>query len=290
METKVYLDYVESGLKECCDKFFYDNSCVAKAAEYSLLNGGKRTRAIFVFLTRDMCGANWKKSLYRACGVEMIHCYSLIHDDLPCMDNDDVRRGKPSCHKAFDYATAMLAGDALAGCGLEVIANDDSLPDSLKIKAVQAAARAMGPKGMIYGQELDLEYEDKPADKETLTKIHRHKTGKMISLCGELGSLGCELTAEQKDALTLFFDNIGIVFQIIDDVLDVEGDAAQLGKPVGSDKENNKSTFVSLYGLEKSKEIAREMTARADSRLKAAFGEKADLLIEYTKYLLSRNK
>lgn len=290
METKVYLDYVESGLKECCDKFFYDNSCVAKAAEYSLLNGGKRTRAIFVFLTRDMCGTDWKKSLYRACGVEMIHCYSLIHDDLPCMDNDDVRRGKPSCHKAFDYATAMLAGDALAGCGLEVIANDDSLPDSMKIKAVQAAARAMGPKGMIYGQELDLEYEDKPADKETLTKIHRHKTGKMISLCGELGSLGCELTAEQKDALTLFFDNIGIVFQIIDDVLDVEGDAAQLGKPVGSDKENNKSTFVSLYGLEKSKEIAREMTARADSRLKAAFGEKADLLIEYTKYLLSRNK
>lgn len=290
METKVYLDYVESGLKECCDKFFYDNSCVAKAAEYSLLNGGKRTRAIFVFLTRDMCCADWKKSLYRACGVEMIHCYSLIHDDLPCMDNDDVRRGKPSCHKAFDYATAMLAGDALAGCGLEVIANDDSLPDSLKIKAVQAAARAMGPKGMIYGQELDLEYEDKPADKETLTKIHRHKTGKMISLCGELGSLGCELTAGQKDALTLFFDNIGIVFQIIDDVLDVEGDAAQLGKPVGSDKENNKSTFVSLYGLEKSKEIAREMTARADSRLKAAFGEKADLLIEYTKYLLSRNK
>ena len=290
MEIKVYLDYVESGLKECCDKFFYDNSCVAKAAEYSLLNGGKRTRAIFVFLTRDMCGVDWRKSLYRACGVEMIHCYSLIHDDLPCMDNDDVRRGKPSCHKAFDYATAMLAGDALAGCGLEVIANDDSLPDSLKIKAVQAAARAMGPKGMIYGQELDLEYEDKPADKETLTKIHRHKTGKMISLCGELGSLGCELTAGQKDALTLFFDNIGIVFQIIDDVLDVEGDAAQLGKPVGSDKENNKSTFVSLYGLEKSKEIAREMTARADSRLKAAFGEKADLLIEYTKYLLSRNK
>lgn len=93
METKVYLDYVENGLKECCDRFFYDNSCVAKAAEYSLLNGGKRTRAIFVFLTRDMCGADWKKSLYRACGVEMIHCYSLIHDDLPCMDNDDVQQG-----------------------------------------------------------------------------------------------------------------------------------------------------------------------------------------------------
>ena len=94
METKVYLDYVENGLKECCDRFFYDNSCVAKAAEYSLLNGGKRTRAIFVFLTRDMCGADWKKSLYRACGVEMIHCYSLIHDDLPCMDNDDVRTSR----------------------------------------------------------------------------------------------------------------------------------------------------------------------------------------------------
>ena len=289
-QIEKYCDVVNTELMKYIPEANDGQRDVTKAMRYSLSNGGKRLRPIFVLEFCRMCGGDVNKALPYACAIEYIHTYSLIHDDLPCMDNDDVRRGKPSCHKAFDYATAMLAGDALAGCGLEVIANDDSLPDSLKIKAVQAAARAMGPKGMIYGQELDLEYEDKPADKETLTKIHRHKTGKMISLCGELGSLGCELTAGQKDALTLFFDNIGIVFQIIDDVLDVEGDATQLGKPVGSDEENNKSTFVSLYGLEKSKEIAREMTARADSRLKAAFGEKADLLIEYTKYLLSRNK
>ena len=128
METKVYLDYVENGLEECCDKFFYDNSCVAKAAEYSLLNGGKRTRAIFVFLTRDMCGADWKKSLYRACGVEMIHCYSLIHDDLPCMDNDMYRRGQLTNHMVFGEANAVLAGDALLTFAPQIILKNSKNP------------------------------------------------------------------------------------------------------------------------------------------------------------------
>ena len=222
--------------------------------------------------------------------LEMIHTYSLIHDDLPCMDNDDLRRGKPSCHKAFGEATALLAGDALLGCGLEAVANDTALSDIAKIEAMKAFTRAMGPKGMIYGQELDLEYEDKKADKIVLDTIHRHKTGKMISLSGYLGSLDCDLNEEQKRAIRVFFNDIGLVFQIVDDILDVEGNVEELGKPIGSDADNNKSTFVSLYGLENSKSIAAEMTQEADNTLLKAFGDKAVPLVEYTSYLLNRKK
>lgn len=290
MDTKVYIDAIEKELSACCDEFFYAESSVTSAVRYSLLNAGKRIRAVLLFMTAEMCGKDWRKYLRLASAVEMIHCYSLIHDDLPCMDNDDMRRGKPSCHKAFGEATALLAGDALIGIGLETIANDKNISDNARIAAMKAITRAMGPMGMIYGQELDLEYEEKPADKEILNRIHRHKTGRMISLCGTLGCLDSDLTEQQKDALTLFFDNIGLVFQIVDDILDVEGDEAQLGKPVGSDAENNKSTFVTLYGMEQSKKIANDMTEQANNAIVNAFGEKSDSLIQYTAYLLNRRK
>ena len=290
MDTKVYLEAIEKELTLCCDRFFYDNSQVAQAARYSLLNAGKRIRAILLFLTAEMCNKNWKDYVKYACAVEMIHCYSLIHDDLPCMDNDDLRRGKPSCHKAFGESTALLAGDALIGLGVETIINDNSIADHIKIKAVKLLTKAMGPMGMIFGQELDLEHENKPASKEILNSIHKHKTGRMISLCGQLGSIDSELNCQQADALKLFFENVGLVFQIVDDILDVEGDQAQLGKPVGSDNDNNKSTFITLYGLEESKRIAAQLTEEANVKLKAAFGDKADMLIEYTSYLLNRKK
>ena len=290
MDTKVYLEAIEKELTLCCDRFFYDNSQVAQAARYSLLNAGKRIRAILLFLTAEMCNKNWKDYVKYACAVEMIHCYSLIHDDLPCMDNDDLRRGKPSCHKAFGESTALLAGDALIGLGVETIINDNSIADHTKIEAVRLLTKAMGPMGMIFGQELDLEHEDKPASKEILNAIHRHKTGRMISLCGQLGSIDSELNCQQADALKLFFENVGLVFQIVDDILDVEGDQAQLGKPVGSDNNNNKSTFITLYGLEESKRIASQLTEEANVKLKDAFGDKSDMLIEYTSYLLNRKK
>lgn len=290
MDINVYIDAIEKELSACCDEFFYAESSVTSAVRYSLLNAGKRIRAVLLFMTAEMCGKDWRKYLRLASAVEMIHCYSLIHDDLPCMDNDDMRRGKPSCHKAFGEATALLAGDALIGIGLETIANDKNISDNARITAMKAITRAMGPMGMIYGQELDLEYEEKPADKEILNRIHRHKTGRMISLCGTLGCLDSNLTEQQKDALTLFFDNIGLVFQIVDDILDVEGDEAQLGKPVGSDAENNKSTFVTLYGLEQSKKIANDMTEQANNAIFNSFGEKSDSLIQYTAYLLNRRK
>ncbi len=290
MNTQIYIDAIETELEKCCNEFFYADSRVADAAKYSLLKAGKRIRAVLMFLTAEMCGGNWQEKLRLASGVEMIHCYSLIHDDLPCMDNDDLRRGKPSCHKAFGEATALLAGDALLGCGLQAVANDTKTSDIAKIEAMKAFTAAMGPMGMIYGQELDLAYEDKKADKEILSRIHRHKTGRMISLSGYLGSLDCDINDKQKAALKLFFENIGLVFQIIDDILDVEGSVEELGKPIGSDSDNNKSTFVSLYGLENSKKIAREMTKEADDALMDAFGEKAVSLVEYTTYLLNRKK
>ena len=285
-----FLKKTEQELEKNCDKYFYNDSQVNAAARYSLLNAGKRARAMFIYLTAQMCGKNWEDYTDLACGVEMIHCYSLIHDDLPCMDNDDLRRGKPSCHKAFPENTALLAGDALIGCGIETVANSAKFCTEDKLKAVQMFCSAMGPKGMIYGQELDLKYEETPANKEQLATIHRNKTGQLISLCGKLGRLGCELTDEQHRAIDVFFANAGLVFQIVDDILDVESSEEELGKPIGSDAENGKSTFITLYGLENSKQQVKQLTEEANALLYGQFGENANPLINYTLTLAERKK
>lgn len=285
-----FLQKTEQELVKNCDLYFYQDSEVNKAARYSLLNAGKRVRAMLIYLTAQMCGKNWEDYTDLACGVEMIHCYSLIHDDLPCMDNDDLRRGKPSCHKAFSEDTALLAGDALIGCGIETVANSEKFNVQDKLKAVQLMCAAMGPKGMIYGQELDLKYETVAASKEQLAAIHRNKTGQLISLCGKLGSLGCELSDEQKHAIEVFFANTGLVFQIVDDILDVESSEEELGKPIGSDAENGKSTFITLYGLENSKEQVKQLTKQANDLLFSQFGEKSIAITEYTSDLAKRKK
>ena len=287
---KQFLQKTEEQLVVNCDKYFYSDSIVNNAARYSLLNAGKRVRAMFIYLTAQMCGKDWQQYADLACAVEMVHCYSLIHDDLPCMDDDDLRRGKPSCHKAFPENMALLAGDALIGCGIETIANspDFSLQD--RMKAIQLLCSAMGPKGMIYGQELDLKYETETANKEQLALIHKNKTGQLISLCGRLGSLDTELTEQQKAAIETFFANTGLVFQIVDDILDVESSEEELGKPIGSDAENGKSTFITLYGLEESKRKVEELTKEANTLLHSEFGEKAETLIAYTAELAKRKK
>ncbi len=290
MDKDAFLITLEERLEYCCDRYFYKGSVVGKAARYSLLGAGKRARATLIFLTRQMCGKGPEDILSLACAVEMVHCYSLIHDDLPCMDDDDLRRGKPSCHIAYGEANALLAGDALIGCAVQTISDDEKLSCAAKLEAISALCDAMGPMGMIYGQELDLIYENIQANKEELRTIHRNKTGKMISLCGVLGSLDVNLSDKQKNALNTFFENIGLAFQIVDDILDVEGDRKDLGKPVGSDIESNKSTFVSLYGLRESKKIASELSSEAEDKIKEAFGERADRLCRYAGYLLKRNK
>ena len=285
-----FLQKTEQQLVKNCDLYFYEDSQVNKAARYSLLNAGKRARAMMVYLTADMCGKDWTKYADLACGVEMVHCYSLIHDDLPCMDNDDLRRGKPSCHKAFQENIALLAGDALIGCGIETIANSKDFSELDRLKAIQVICAAMGPKGMIYGQELDLKYETEKANKEQLALIHKNKTGQLISLCGKLGSLGVDLTEGQKNAIDVFFANTGLVFQIVDDILDVESSEEELGKPIGSDAENGKSTFITLYGLEQSKAKVEELTKQANDLLYKEFGEKAKAIIDYAAKLSHRNK
>ena len=285
-----FLQKTEQELEKNCDLYFYSDSEVNKAARYSLLNAGKRVRAMLIYLTAQMCGKKWQDYTDLACGVEMIHCYSLIHDDLPCMDNDDLRRGKPSCHKAFSEDTALLAGDSLIGCGIETVANSQKFNTEDKLKAVQLMCAAMGPKGMIYGQELDLKYETVAANKEQLAAIHRNKTGQLISLCGKLGSLGCDLDEKQRNAIDVFFANTGLVFQIVDDILDVESSEEELGKPIGSDAENGKSTFVTLYGLENSKMQVKQLTEEANNLLKVHFGEKAEEIIAYTSKLAERKK
>jgi len=285
-----FLQKTEQELEKNCDLYFYSDSEVNKAARYSLLNAGKRVRAMLIYLTAQMCGKNWQDYTDLACGVEMIHCYSLIHDDLPCMDNDDFRRGKPSCHKAFSEDTALLAGDSLIGCGIETVANSQKFNTEDKLKAVQLMCAAMGPKGMIYGQELDLKYETVAANKEQLAAIHRNKTGQLISLCGKLGSLGCDLDEKQRNAIDVFFANTGLVFQIVDDILDVESSEEELGKPIGSDAENGKSTFITLYGLENSKMQVKQLTEEANNLLNVHFGEKAQDIIAYTSKLAERKK
>lgn len=285
-----FLQKTEQELVKNCDLYFYNDSQVNQAARYSLLNAGKRVRAMLIYLTAQMCGKDWTRYTDFACGVEMIHCYSLIHDDLPCMDDDDVRRGKPSCHKMFPENIALLAGDALVGCGIETVANSNFFAEKEKLEAVKMMCAAMGPKGMIYGQELDLKYETEKADKTQLNMIHRNKTGQLISLCGKLGSLGSDITQKQKEAIKVFFENIGLVFQIVDDILDVEGNEEELGKPIGSDSENGKSTFVTLYGLEESKNQVNKLTNEANELLFANFGDMAESLVKYTTQLSHRNK
>ncbi len=284
-----YIKIIEDSLGNYVNEFYYNDSEIKKAVYYSLLNGGKRTRAILVFLTGEILGVDIKKLKPIASAVEMVHCYSLIHDDLPCMDNDDLRRGKPSCHIAFSEDTALLAGDSLISVAGEVILNDEHLSQKEKLDVLSLLYKNIGPRGMIYGQELDLKYENIKANKEILNKIHKNKTGKLISFTGESVSV-LSANQEEKKVLELFFNNIGLVFQIVDDILDVTASSEELGKPAGSDLQNQKSTFVSLYGLDEANKIATDLTNEAIKSLKNMFFDKSDNLIEYTKFLLKRKK
>jgi geranylgeranyl diphosphate synthase type II len=217
---------------------------------YSLTAGGKRIRPVLLLLTLDMLTNDYKKGLAPALGVEMIHTYSLIHDDLPAMDNDDYRRGKLTNHKVYGEWKAILAGDALLTKAFEVVSHDESLSDSVKIKLIKRLSSASGHFGMVGGQTLDMQSENTAIDVTTLEQIHRAKTGALISFA-VMGAVDIAQPEEKvARALSDYSDHIGLMFQIKDDLLDVYGDEQKLGKSVGSDIENDKSTYVSLLGLE----------------------------------------
>ncbi len=231
---------------------------VSQAMRYSIENGGKRVRPILVLEFCSACGGDVKKALPLACAVEMIHTYSLIHDDLPCMDDDDYRRGKPSCHIAFGEANALLAGDALLTLAFQTALSAD-LPAPAVVKASKELAAAAGILGMVGGQVLDLQNENKSLDVSQLENIDKLKTGELIRVSCVMGCIAAGADDKIPSAEKYAY-GIGIAFQIIDDILDVTSDTETLGKPIGSDSENQKSTYVSLLGVEKSKGIAKKLT------------------------------
>lgn len=283
-----YKHETERALAEQALRCLADGSRVSDAARYSLLGGGKRVRAVLCLAVCDMLDGGRDTAASYTAGVEMLHCYSLIHDDLPCMDDDDLRRGRPSCHKAFGEATALLAGDALLTAAFETLASAPGTA-AQNAEAVRVLSRAAGANGMVLGQELDLAFEEKQANEEELRGIHRRKTGMLIDAAAQLGAVAANASGVQRTALSQYAFSIGLVFQIIDDILDVTSTAQQLGKPIGSDAEQNKTTFVTLYGVPRSREIARMLTNEARRAL-ACFGERAWFLQAFADRLLNRDQ
>ncbi len=257
---------------------------VGEAMRYSLLAGGKRIRPALLFLTCDMLSGEHGNAVPAAAALEMIHTYSLIHDDLPCMDDDDLRRGRPSCHKQFGEATALLAGDALLTEAFSQIA---LIPDPASVrKLIAVLSDAAGNKGMIHGQEMDLQTEKGQIQ---LEEINQYKTGKLIVAAVLMGAVCAGLEEEEKlEALRTFAEKTGEVFQIVDDILDVTSSAEVLGKTIGSDEKNEKKTYVSLYGIGRSRETAIKKTQEACLALNC-FSD-SDALKWYAMQLLVRIK
>ena len=238
-----------------------------RAARYSLIGGGKRLRPILTLATAKTLGITPPKALNAACAIEMIHTYSLIHDDLPCMDDDDYRRGKPSLHKAFGEGHAVLAGDYLLTFAFEVIATDPNLDADQKVALIALLAKNSGGDGMIGGQIMDIEAEGLQLDIDNLRQIHRYKTGAMITASVEFGAIIAGASEAQLKCLRRFGDDIGLAFQIIDDVLDVTASKQKHGKEVASDAINKKMTYVGLLGLEPARQSAFTLLERAQKHL-----------------------
>lgn len=260
---------------------------VVEAMKYSLANGGKRLRPVFCLEFAKALGLDKREALPFACALEYIHTYSLIHDDLPCMDNDDFRRGKPSCHKKFSEDTALLAGDALLTHAFQII-TESELSDYKKNNAVSLLAQNSGACGMIGGQVIDLKYEKINPSLSQILSVHKLKTGALISASCLMGCIAGGATEKQMENASKFAYTLGVAFQIKDDILDVVGDSEVLGKPVGSDADNNKTTYVTLVGLEKAQQDVVNLTANAVSLLDVF--ENNEFLVMLSKKLVNRNK
>ena len=285
---KDYKQMVENRIEELFPEADCSYNEVIKAARYSLLNGGKRIRPVIMMEFCKLCGGNPEDALDFAVALEMIHTYSLIHDDLPCMDNDDMRRGKPSCHKAFGEDIALLSGDALLTEAF-FVASNARVSAEKRLNAISFLSTNAGVHGMIGGQVLDLSFEENKPDAAALQDMYMRKTGALLIAAA---SIGC-ISAGKYDQETLksaakYGYNLGLAFQIVDDILDVTANEEVLGKPVGSDDKNNKTTFVSLYGLSEAFAIAAQLSNSALDALDEIGGD-TEALYEITNYLLDRN-
>ena len=282
--SRKYREYIEGYLKDWYARFHNEpQSKLFEAMEYSLLAGGKRLRPIFAFEFCRMCGADWKRAAPFAAAIEMIHTYSLIHDDLPCMDNDDYRRGRLTNHKVYGEAMAVLAGDALltdAFC----VASTAGLEGKNMADAIGILAECAGSMGMVGGQVLDIQSEERVLTEQEVLDIQTRKTGALISAACTTGALAGGASEEQFDAAGMFAASLGLAFQIRDDMLDVIGTKEEMGKGVGTDE--NKNTFVRLYGLKKCEELVQKYTAIAIDAL-SVFEDNA-YMIELAKSLTCR--
>jgi len=263
------------------------NSILADSMNYSLSAGGKRLRPIMLMAAADAAGTNGEAFCRIACALEFVHTYSLIHDDLPAMDNDDYRRGKLTNHKVYGDATAILTGDALLTMAFDIITSVNTVKPDILLKVIKELAYAAGAEGMVGGQVIDLQSENKRINIDELRKLHSAKTGALFCAAIRIGAILAEASDEQLQALTRYAKEFGLAFQITDDILDVIGDNEKIGKPVGSDEKNHKSTYVSLLSLEKAQKLAK---ASVDNAVQALdiFGDKADFLQSLAKYLLTR--
>lgn len=284
-QIREYRTYTETYLKTIYDRFRGEpQKLLFEAAEYSLLAGGKRLRPVLAFEFCRLCGRDWKLAAPLAAGVEMIHTYSLIHDDLPCMDNDDFRRGHPTNHKVFGEGMAVLAGDALLTDAF-LMASSAEIPEPWSMSdAVSLLAECAGSLGMVGGQVLDIMSQERELTEQEVMAIQSRKTGKLIKAACCLGAMAGGATQAQFDAASQFANDLGLAFQIRDDMLDVIGTQEEMGKGVGTDQDKN--TFVRLYGLEKCEELVITFTNRAISAL-TPFGD-AELLKQLALDLTAR--
>jgi farnesyl diphosphate synthase len=261
-----------------------------EAMRHAAIGGGKRLRPLLACASAELFAVDRGCALRAGLAVESIHVYSLIHDDLPAMDDDDMRRGRPTVHKAFDEATAILAGDAFQALAFELLASDATSEDPfVRSELIAALARASGASGMVGGQALDMAAETSEFDLSSIIQLQQAKTGALIAFSVEAGAILGRASPASRKALHGYAHELGLAFQIADDLLDVEGDAATLGKAVGKDAAAGKATFVSLLGIDRAREQARSLVEQALDRL-APFGEEADLLRDIASYVVNRDR
>ena len=283
-----YIPVIENKLNELLPESGERYSSAVNAMRYSLLSGGKRIRPILLLEFYSLFGGRAEGALNFAAAIEMIQTYSLIHDDLPCMDNDDMRRGRPSCHKAFGYDTALLAGDALLTHAFFAAANAADIPPERVSRAISVLAQKAGIYGMVGGQVMDLDFEKNGANGEELTAMYIKKTSCLLEAAAMCGAVLAGADEETVKKAEEYAENLGLAFQITDDILDCTADEKTLGKPIGSDKKNGKTTFVTLFGLYGAKQKAALLTKKAEDILNG-FSGNTSYLNELTEYLLNRN-
>ena len=261
-----------------------------EAMRYAAIGGGKRVRPLLLVATSELFGVNRDTAVRTSCAVEAIHVYSLIHDDLPCMDDDDLRHGKPTVHKTFNEATAVLAGDSLHALAFEILSDSNSVTDPfVRSELMKTLATASGMNGMAGGQVMDMAAESVSYDLRAITRLQQLKTGALLAASVEMGAILGRIPPEGRAPLRAYARDIGLAFQIADDLLDHEGDEAKAGKALRKDDEQGKQTFVSLMGVDQARDQARALVAQAAGHL-SAYGEEADLLRTLAEFIVERDR